>query len=122
MKKRKYDIAFIAAIALIAALLWLVLFLTRTEGAFVRVTVDGELYGEYVLNTDVEMRIGDAINYNILKIENGEASFVEASCPDKLCVHQGNIHYDGQSIVCLPNKVVAEIISGEQSEIDAVAK
>lgn len=35
----------------------------------------------------------------------------EATCPDKICVHQGKIHMDGEIIVCLPNKMTAQIKS-----------
>lgn len=120
--KRKSDLILVIALVLLAALLWLVLRLTRSEGAYVRVTVDGEIYGEYKLSEDTEIRIGDDNSFNLLLINDGEASVTEASCPDKLCVHQGKIHYDGQSVVCLPNKVVVEVVDGEQSEYDAVAR
>ena len=47
------------------------------------------------------------------------ASF--ADCPDKLCVHQKAVSRDGESIICLPNKVVVSIEGGEDREMDAVA-
>ena len=98
---------------LLAALLWLALRLTRSEGAYVRVTVDGEIYGEYKLSEDAEIRIGDDESYNLLLIKDGEASVIEASCPDKLCVNMGWKSHSGESIICLPNRVVIEIRSGE---------
>ena len=107
---------------LLAALLWLVLRVTRNEGASVRVSVDGEVYGEYPLSENNEIQIGDDKSYNLIMIKDGEASVTEASCPDKLCVNQGKIHYDGQSVVCLPNKVVVEVVGGEQSDYDAVTR
>lgn len=122
MKKRKNDIILAAVLITIAALIWLLTYLSRSEGASVLVTVDGEVFGEYPLATDTEIRIGDAENYNILVIENGTAHISEASCPDKLCVHQGKISYEGQSLICLPNKVIVEVVGGEKSGYDAVAK
>jgi len=112
----------LAAVIALAALIWLVVRITRSEGAYVLVTVDGEVFGEYPLDTDAEIRIGDDVHYNILVIKDGTAAITEASCPDKLCVKQGKASYDGQSIICLPNKVVVEIVGGEQSSFDAVAK
>ncbi len=122
VKKRRNDVILPAAILFIAALLWLGLFLTRSQGALVRVTVDGKLIGEYPLDKQQEIRIGDENAYNILSIADGKAEIIEASCPDKLCVHQGKVQYDGQSIICLPNKLVAQVAGGEKSEIDVVAK
>ena len=122
MKKRKNDLILAAIVIVLAALLWFGVRLTQREGAYVVVTVDGELFGQYPLDTNTEVRIGDEDKYNLLVIKDGEAQFVKASCPDKLCVNQGKISFDGQSIICLPNKAVAEIKGGEQSDYDAVAK
>ncbi len=122
MVKRKNDIILAAVLVLVAALIWLFIYLTRTEGASVLVTVDGKVYGEYPLDTDAEIRIGDQDAYNLLVINDGKTQIAEASCPDKLCVNQGKICFDGQSIICLPNKVVVEVTGGEQSDYDAVAK
>ena len=48
---------------------------------------------------------------NHLIIKDREAWVSEATCPDKICVHQGKIHLDGEIIVCLPNKMTAQIKS-----------
>ena len=122
VKIRRNDFWLLAAVAALAALLWLALRATRSEGAYAVVTVNGEQYGVYPLDEDLELHIGDDEHYNILVIKDGAAQISEASCPDKLCVHQGTVSYDGQSLICLPNKVVVEIVGGEQSDYDAVAK
>ena len=119
---RKNDIILAAVLVVIAALIWLFIYMARSEGAYVLVTVDGEVFGEYPLDTDTEIRRGDDESYNILVIKDGSAAITEASCPDKLCVNQGKISYDGQSVICLPNKVVVEVRGGEKSDYDAVAK
>ena len=91
-----------------------------TEGGVALVTVDGEEYGRYPLNQDRSVRIdlGDE-EYNVLTIANGEASMSEASCRDQICVHHFHIHYTGDTIVCLPHKVIVEIVGGEADDIDA---
>ena len=122
VKMRKNDIILAAVLVVIAALIWLFIYMARSEGAYVLVTVDGEVFGEYPLDTDAEICIGDDESYNILVIKDGSAAITKASCPDKLCVNQGEINYDGQSIICLPNKVVVEVQGGEMSDYDAVAK
>ena len=122
MKISKNDIILLAAIIIVAALIWGITRMTQSTGAYAVVTVDGKVLGTYPLDTDTEIRIGDDEHYNILVIKDGTAEITEASCPDKLCVKQGRAEYDGQSIICLPNKVVVEIKGGEASEYDAVAK
>ena len=59
---------------------------------------------------------------NILQIEDGKADMMSADCPDQLCVHQNSISKENQTIVCLPNKIVAEIIGADKAEYDAVVK
>lgn len=120
--KRKNDIVLIAVIIAVAGLIWLGIRVTRAEGAYAVVTVDGELYGSYPLGEDAEVRIGDGEHYNILVIKDGEARISEASCPDKLCINQGAKQYDTESIICLPNRVVVEIKGGEKSEHDTVVQ
>lgn len=84
----------------------------------VQVTVDGEVYGEYSLDKNANVQIGKT---NYLSIKNGKATMIEASCPDQLCVQQKAISKDGESIICLPNKVIATVIGGEEREIDTIA-
>ena len=65
--------------------------------------------------------IGDEENYNVLVISGGEAYIEEASCPDNICVKSGKVSLEGQTIVCLPNKVVISIEGGKSSGLDGVA-
>ena len=52
---------------------------------------------------------------NVVLLENGRISIVQADCPDKLCVEQGAITTGGVPIVCLPHKLYINITddSGE---------
>ncbi|KAI4447103.1 hypothetical protein C823_001622 [Eubacterium plexicaudatum ASF492] len=45
-----------------------------------------------------------------------------ADCPDQLCVHQKAISGQGETIVCLPNKIVVEIAEGEDADLDAISR
>lgn len=95
---------------------------TKEPGQQVEVLLDGTLYGTYALNEPQEVLItGPAGQSNLLVIKDGYASMTEASCPDKLCVHQKSIRAMGEMIVCLPNKVVVQVINGEAPQVDAVA-
>ena len=58
---------------------------------------------------------------NILIIEDGAAWLEDADCPDKLCMHQGAIFRDRQTIVCLPHKLVVEVIGGKKEEYDSIS-
>ena len=45
---------------------------------------------------------------------------IDATCPDHICVNQKEISKTGETIVCLPNKVIVEIKGADSSELDAV--
>lgn len=83
------------------------------------VYLDGKEYGRYPLKQEKVIEIkqenGD---YNLIQIGNGKADIIDASCPDRICVKHRSISKRGESIVCLPNKIVVEIKNGVESEVD----
>lgn len=93
------------------------------EGAYVQVTVDGKVYAEYPLYEERRVRLEyeGREGFNELVIEEGKASVVSADCPDELCVKQKAISRTGESIVCLPHKLVITITGGEEAEYDGIA-
>lgn len=88
----------------------------------VEIHVDGELYGRYNLEEEQEIRINDT---NLVQISEGAVKMVWASCPDQICVHHTSISRDGESIICLPNKIVVSVEGAEHTSdaegLDAVS-
>ena len=120
MKKNDW-ILIIALLAFAACLLlvYRIYFMGQDKGAEAVVTVNGIEYGRYPLSKDMETVIEfDNGAYNRLIIRDGYADIVEASCPDQICVEHFRIRYRGETIVCLPNKLVVEIVGGKESELD----
>ena len=122
--KQKKERMILGILFLVLVLFCLVFYFFRGQmGAQVKITVDGTLYGTYPLDKEQEIAIEkDGVVTNRLLIRDGVADMIEADCPDKLCVHQKAISKTGETIVCLPNKVVAEIVGSDESELDSVAK
>ncbi len=120
-RKIKHDVIFISVILLLAALGALALFIFRSEGEYVTVTVDGQLFGEYSLKEDRKVEIKQGESYNILVIKDGYASIETASCPDGICSSHRPIKHGGESIICLPNKVVIEVHSSSDGAPDIIA-
>ena len=118
LKKYRNDIILIVVMIALSLSSWFIISANKTEGGSVVIMVDGKEYARYPLNTDRKVVIDDGDNYNILVIKNGVASISDASCPDKLCMNQGDIHYNSETITCLPNKVVVKIISDVEPEVD----
>ena len=93
---------------------YLIVELLKEDGEYVVISVDGEITARYLLTENGEYSLNGGTN--ILVIENGEAYMTGADCPDRLCIHQGRISRTGERIVCLPNRVMAEVV-GEEDEI-----
>lgn len=117
---RKNDWIFIAAV-LTVAIAWLGIhfFQPSQDRGTVVVSIDGEEYGSWLLSEDCTVEIEGT---NRLLIKDGQADMTWADCPDQLCVHQKAITREGESIICLPNKVVISIVGGQEREVDAVTK
>ena len=101
---KKKDLILGAGIIVIALAMLLVMQLTRgEEGNQIRVTLDGKIYGTYSLSKDQT-------------IEDGKAYMEEANCPDGYCEEQGKISGHTQTIVCLPHKLVVEVLENENDQ------
>ena len=60
---------------------------------------------------------------NKVVINDGKVSMTEADCPDELCVKTGKISRVGETIVCLPHRVVVEIKGSQDDDsIDSVVR
>ena len=113
---------------LIAALLLAGLILSaaiprdRSEGSYAVLQVDGQEVACLSLAQDLLYPIeSDKILLNMLYIKDGAVRMEEAYCPDLLCVRRGAIRYVGDSIVCLPHRVVVTIEGADALDLDAVA-
>ena len=99
----------IVSVIIIVALVGII-FVTTASGNVteVKITVNGEVYKEASLKSDKKqvIKINDT---NTVVIENGYVYMQDADCKDQLCVKQGKISNEGESIVCLPNKIIVEI-------------
>ena len=120
-KHRKNDIILIAALLVAAGAVLLVLRLTRTAGGTVKVAVDGRVVAQLPLGVDCTRVFESERGSNTVVIREGGVSVTESDCPDKICVNQGVIRYSGESIVCLPHKLVVTVVGGPSSGLDATA-
>ncbi|MDW8799543.1 NusG domain II-containing protein [Clostridium sp. A1-XYC3] len=62
----------------------------------------------------------DENNYNIVEVESGKIRFIDADCPDKVCVKTGWISKPGESAVCLPHKTIINI-EGNNENYDQIS-
>ena len=86
----------------------------------VRIISYGEEYGIYPLKEDAEIEIEREGHHNVVIIQNGIVHMDYSNCKNQICVHTGKISKEGQSIVCLPNKVTVTVTGGGSSDIDSM--
>ena len=103
------DVIVIALLLLVAFVSALTVFLTHDKGAWCAVSVDGKTLAAFPLSENTEYTVFLDDGKNTLTIKDGKAYMSFADCPDKICVAHKPISLDGESIVCLPHKVVVSI-------------
>ena len=121
-RKTKNDIILAIIVIAVAATGVLLLNIFKTEGEFAVVKIDGKETERYPLSVNTEVVIETENNgKNTLVIEDGKAFIKNATCPDKICEGHSKISFKGETIVCLPHKVVIEIVTDDsENELDVV--
>ncbi len=122
---KKGDIKVILIIVLLVIVTYGYVFYVgfTTDETILRVSRDQEILHEYKLDESYKnmIKIEDDENYNVLYIENGEVWIGEASCLNQVCVNHSKISNVGETIVCIPNRLILEII-GDNKTIDVIVE
>ncbi|MDD4377102.1 MAG: NusG domain II-containing protein [Eubacteriales bacterium] len=82
------------------------------------ITVDGKVYGIYSLTNNQTITVKENDHLNKITIKDGAVSMSFSDCHNQICVHHSPISKTKESIVCLPNKVMVEIVGGTEKEDD----
>ena len=110
---RKADIILFIALVVIGLAASAALTLSQSEaggGAKVIIESGGDLYARYPLSEDRTVVVpAQHDNYNVVEISGGTVSVTEASCKNQVCVKHNVVSRSGESIVCLPNRLVVRI-------------
>lgn len=123
-KKIKRDAALVLLCIIIsAAVCFIINIYVKKDGAYAVVKVDGEITQSLELNKNTSVIVhGYQGGSNTIVVDNGEVYMTDADCPDKLCERTGRISRTGESIVCLPHRVVVEIQGNTGEKVDSVVQ
>lgn len=123
---KKKDIIIIALALLAALALYLVSQVSLgAEASVVVVTVDGKevLRKPLAMESRYEIAQDDG-SLNVIRVEDGAVFMEEANCRDGLCIRQGKMKNGAKTIVCLPHKVVVQLMgdapAGDNSDLDVI--
>ena len=70
----------------------------------------------YSLSKELTIEVIDLVFFIRIRIEDGKAYMEEANCPDGYCEEQGKLSGHTQTIVCLPHKLVVEVLENENDQ------
>lgn len=116
-------ILFCLLAAAAASAAWLLLRDGDTDAPTARILRDGVLLEEIDLNQVEEsytLTFEDERGTNTVLVEPGRICILEADCPDQVCVNQGFISDGTVPIVCLPHRLLVEIV-GAEGDLDGGA-
>ena len=127
MKKTKLikgDLIVIGLILLIAVLSGLYTWNTNKTSSNLSlvVKIDGKIYKKYKLDKSLvgkTAKIDSKYGHNTIKFTEKGAIMYESDCKDKLCMKMGEVTRTGQSIICLPNRLVVELNS-DKNDLDVM--
>lgn len=107
MHKKRNDIILISCIALfiLIGFIFLIFHMQKKEPMFVKIYHENELVETIELKKDYKC----VINEVEIVIDNDKVYVKNSSCKDHVCMNQGKIYLPGQTITCLPQKVVIRI-------------
>ena len=108
---KKFDIIIIIAILAVGLGLYFSgVFTPDDEGKYAGVITDDTEYARLPLDEDTQIRVETEYGYNDIVIEDGYADCVDADCRDGVCVDHKPVNMKGETIVCLPHKVIIKIV------------
>ena len=121
---KKADIVLLIIILVVGIPLSVLSLTEGIGGDKVRISLDGEIYGVYPLGEDREIDVTEDGHTNHITIKDGQVSMSYSTCLNQICVNTGAISETKDAIVCLPNRVVVEIISsgeGKGGDADVIS-
>lgn len=102
---KKGDLAIIGAVAAAFIMSVVLLVSFSKQGSRVVIRQDNRVIYDQSINIDETVKTAT----NTVVIKNGRVYIKDAACKNQICVNTGKISKKGESIVCLPNKIIVEI-------------
>lgn len=87
----------------------------------VSVLVNGEEVKKLDLKKNTEFLLETEYGENLIQIEDGKANILFSDCKNQLCVRHPPISLGNEFIICLPNRLIIEIVPEEgEDELDFI--
>ncbi len=108
-KHFRNDLILIGVLLATALIIFLIFKSNLKVGNKAVVTVDGKTVCSLDLSENISETVKTQNGENTIEVKDGKVSVTNADCPDKICANHRAISKTGETIVCLPHKLVVEI-------------
>lgn len=129
MRKKDFGIILIVLVAACALLILSRLPIGGQATGRVNIYVDGSLYATGLIGSDTPIVVGQGDEENVIAFTDRGFYMQHATCRNQQCIHQGEVTLDnyrnralGTRIICLPNRVTAELVleAGQDDDLPDV--
>ncbi|MCC5423739.1 NusG domain II-containing protein [Clostridium botulinum] len=129
MKKGDKIVIYIVSILLALSVISIIFFkfFVKSENAVAVIKQNGKIIEKVDLSKVKEKRqlkinYNDKHHkgYNVIEIDKGSIRFIDADCPDKVCIKSGVLKKPGETAACLPHKLIITIEKNDK-EVDEVS-
>jgi len=117
----KKDVIFFAGVAILFFAVLTYIYLNKKQGKIAIIKYNGKVVKILPLSKNGIYKVRGFISEMLLKVSNGTIQVVKSGCPRKVCMKKGKLYICGDTIVCVPNKVVISV-QGEEEGLDSVIK
>lgn len=116
------DLYLILIILITGLILFLMIQISSKSGQCLYVYYAQKLVTTVQLNKNENLNIQGDLGISQIVIRDGQVWMEKSPCPQKICIHMGKITHHGQSIVCIPNRIVLLIKKNHDPKIDAITQ
>ncbi|WP_434291605.1 NusG domain II-containing protein [Clostridium botulinum] len=129
MKKGDKIVIYIVSVLLVLSVISIIFFkfFVKSENAIAVIKQNGKVIEKVDLSKVKEKRQlkinyndKDHKGYNVIEIDKGSIRFIDADCPDKVCIKSGVLKKPGETAACLPHKLIITIEKNDK-EVDEVS-
>lgn len=123
---KKWDVIVIViliCLSFVPEIVFGIMKLNNYKGTYAEITVNGKFYKKVPLSEHTgedKINVKTSYGYNIVDIKDQSVSIIDADCKDGICIKEGSISKPGQSLICLPHKLMVEIKSYDNKSRDEI--
>ena len=124
LKWNRFDAMVALAVVLLAVVSALCFYLPKNQSGALTVVIDisGQEVRHVPLSDFTEATVTSRGYTLHIAAEGGAVSVTDSDCPTQDCVRTGTISRSGQSIVCLPARIIIQLTGGaaDSNDVDIV--